>query len=106
MSRDIRKEEQISCVCEYYRSYIQSAMEPILFNKIEGIDWQIIVGTLLQDKLTNLYEMDQEAAVQFIFEHKPSERVRELLRNQLGEKDLAEERRAGFDRRGEDRRER
>lgn len=81
-------------------------MEPILFNKIEGIDWQIILGTLLQDKLTNLYEMDQEAAVQFIFEHKPSERVRELLRNQLGEKDLAEERRAGFDRRGEDRRER
>ena len=105
MSRDIRKEEQISYVCEYYRSYIQSAMEPILFNKIEGIDWQIIVGTFLQDKLTNLYEMDQEAAVQFIFEHKPSERVRELLRNQLGEKDLAEERRAGFDRRGEDRRE-
>ena len=105
MSKDIRKEEQVSYVCEYYRSYIQSAMEPILFNKIEGIDWQIIVGTLLQDKLTNLYEMDQEAAVQFIFEHKPSERVRELLRNQLGEKDLAEERRAGFDRRGEDRRE-
>ena len=104
MSKDIKKEEQINYVCEYYRSFIQSAMEPILFDRIEGIDWQIIVGTFLQDKLTILHEMDQEESIQFIFEHKPSERVRDLLRSQLGSQENTEERRVGFERRGSDRR--
>jgi hypothetical protein len=104
MEANIEKEKQISHVCEYYRSFIQSAMEPILFENIEGIDWQILIGTLLQDKLTELYEMNQEDAIQFIFEHKPSIRVKDLLRSQLGENQIKDERRLGLDRRGSDRR--
>lgn len=104
MSSYIDKEKQISHVCEYYRSFIQSAMEPILFENIEGIDWQILIGTLLQDKLTDLYEMNQEDAIQFIFEHKPSLRVKDLLRSQLGQTEPQDERRCGLDRRGADRR--
>ena len=104
MNESTDNSKQLSQVCEYYRSFIQSAMEPILFNEIKGIDWQVVIGTLLQDKLTELYDMDQEDAIQFIFEHKPSVRVKEILRSQLGENNIENERRSGFDRRGKDRR--
>ena len=103
MSKHVEKEEQIAYVCEYYRSFIQSAMEPILFDQIDGVDWQVLIGTFIQDKQTDLYEMTQEDAIQFIFEHKPSMRTKDLLRAQLQEND--EERRTGLDRRGSDRRE-
>ena len=101
MSKHVEKEEQIAYVCEYYRSFIQSALEPILFDEINGIDWQVLIGTFIQDQLEDMHHLDEEGIIQYIFERKPSQRVIELLRkNNIDQ----EERRSGFDRRGGDRR--
>ena len=103
MSSKVPKEEQPSYVCEYYRSFIQSAMEPILFDQIDGIDWQVLIGTFIQDQLHDMHDKNEEDIIQYIFERKPSPRVIELLRRT--EAANQEERRSGMDRRGGDRRE-
>ena len=101
MPQNIPLEKQSSHVCEYYRSFIQSALEPILFDEINGIDWQVLIGTFIQDQLEDMHHLDEEGIIQYIFERKPSQRVIELLRkNNIDQ----EERRSGFDRRGGDRR--
>lgn len=102
MSRDIRKEDQIAYVSEYYRANIQSALEPILFDEINGTDWQVMIGTFLQDQLEDIHNLEDEEVIQYIFERKPSQRVIELLRQNNEEPN--QERRLGFDRRGGDRR--
>jgi hypothetical protein len=102
MSSKVPKEEQPPYVCEYYRSFIQSAMEPILFDEINGVDWQVLIGTFIQDQLHDMHDKDEEDIIQYIFERKPSQRVIDLLRRT--EAANQEERRTGMDRRGGDRR--
>jgi len=102
MPQNIPLEKQPSHVCEYYRSFIQSALEPILFDEINGIDWQVLIGTFIQDQLEDMHHLNEEEIIQYIFERKPSQRVIELLRKNNIEQE--EERRSGFDRRGGERR--
>ena len=78
-------------------------MEPILFDEINGVDWQVLIGTFIQDQLHDMLEKNEEEIIQYIFERKPSPRVIELLRRT--EAANKEERRSGMDRRGGDRRE-
>jgi len=99
MGRDVTKEEQLAHVTEYYRSFIQSALEPILFNQIEGVDWQVLIGSFLQDQLADLHQLNQAQAIQYLFERKPSQRVKELLRSDQEKEEKLEERRSGLDRR-------
>ena len=101
MSENIRKEDQIAYACDYYRSFVQSAMEPILFDKIEGIDWQVLIGTHIETQLSEIYLLNEEDAIQYIFERKPNQRVSDLIRNR---NDSPHERRLGFERRGGERR--
>ena len=77
-------------------------MEHVLFNQIKGPDWQVIIGSLLQDIVNDLYSMNEEEAAKFIFERGPSERVTGLLRHGLGVE--AHQIRSGIERRGQDRR--
>ena len=102
MGKDVSKEEQLAHVTEYYRSFIQSALEPILFNQIEGVDWQVLIGSFLQDQLSDLHQLDQMQAIQYLFERKPSQRVKELLRSDQEKEEKLEERRSGLDRRSSD----
>ena len=99
MGKDVSKEEQLAHVAEYYRSFIQSALEPILFNQIEGVDWQVLIGSFLQDQLADLHQLNQAQAIQYLFERKPSQRVKELLRSDQEKEEKLEERRSGLDRR-------
>ena len=101
MSENIKKEDQIAYACDYYRSFVQSAMEPILFDKIEGIDWQVLVGTYIETQLSEIYSLNEEEAIQYIFERKPDQRVTDLIRNR---NESSDERRLGFERRGGERR--
>ena len=101
MSENIRKEKQVAYVCDYYRSFVQSAMEPILFNKIEGIDWQVLIGTYIETQLSEIYSLNEAEAIQYIFERKPNQRVIDLIRNR---NESSDERRLGFERRGGERR--
>lgn len=107
MGRDVTQEKQLEYVTEYFRSFIQSALEPILFNEIKGLDWQVLIGTFLQDQLEDLHKKDEMEAIQYIFSRHPSQRVRDLLRREDETDEDQEDRRSGFDRRssqGRDRR--
>ena len=73
-------------------------MEPILFDQIDGIDWQVLIGTFIQDQFHDMHDKNEEDIIQYIFERKPSPRVIELLRRT--EAANQEERRTGMDRRG------
>ena len=101
MGRDVTQEKQLEYVTEYFRSFIQSALEPILFNEIKGIDWQVIIGSFLQDQLQDLNKMDEMEAIQYLFSKKPSQRVKDLMRQDRPD-DEPEERRSGVDRRSSD----
>jgi hypothetical protein len=102
MGRDVTQEKQLEYVTEYFRSFIQSALEPILFNEIKGIDWQVIIGSFLQDQLQDLNQMDEMEAIQYLFSKKPSQRVKDLMRQDRPDDDEPEERRSGTDRRSSD----
>jgi 3-polyprenyl-4-hydroxybenzoate decarboxylase len=103
MQKNILSSEQSKHVCEYYRSWIQSAMEPILFEEISGVDWQVLIGAFLQDQLERMHQMNETATIHYIIEHKPSDRVTDLLKGKIKDED-AEDRRAGGDRRDTERR--
>ena len=108
MGRDVTQEKQLEYVTEYFRSFIQSSLEPILFNEIKGIDWQVIIGSFLQDQLQDLNKMDEMEAIQYLFSKKPSQRVKDLIiQERPDDDDDQENRRSGGDRRsncGTDRR--
>ena len=103
MSKDVPSSEQPKHICEYYRSFIQSAMEPILFDEISGVDWQVLIGAFLQDQLEKMHRMNETAIIHYVIEHKPSDRVTDLLKGKIKDED-AEDRRAGGDRRDSERR--
>jgi hypothetical protein len=104
MDKNVDNEEQIKGTCEYYRANIQSAMEPILFDRISGIDWQVLIGTFIQDQLEDMYNMKEVDVIQYIFERKPSVRIRDIITSSRRLNEKEEERRTGFDRRGSERR--
>lgn len=101
MSEDIKKEDQIAYACDYYRSFVQSAMEPILFDKIEGIDWQMLLGTHIETQLSEIYSLNENQAIQYIHDRKPNKRVQDLIRNRTYNES---ERRIGLERREGERR--
>ena len=102
MPTKVDPEKQSKFVCEYYRSCLAAAMEPILFEEISDVDWQVLIGAFIQDQLEQMHAMNETATIHYIIEHKPSTRVTDLLKGRIKSEDA--DLRSGGDRRISERR--